>query len=233
MIYIILIAVVVFGFLFSRYMMKMGAKAESQIDMNEERTKYPEYLENLLNNDLSFIRQWMKQNPVDAITTVEFPQTASEKAKQMAIDGAKSLAYKAVGVKRRVVQTPTFAVMSNGDLHILTTDVDHDLKDHYVFGPERLQTAKLSNEGPKIPQGSTLVVGKSQNENVYPHTHLLEVNVDGKNHRMELYDRINSAYLSPRPGISANRERYKKLRVVGEGVVDQLKKNYPNLNAPV
>ncbi len=229
MIYLIIVAFILGGIFYSRYMMKMGSKAESQIDMTQERTRYSEYLEYLLNNDLNFIQKWMKDEPINAVTTVEFPQTASEKAKQMAMDGAKSLAYRAVGVKRRVVQTPSFAVMSDGDLHIMTTDVDHDLKNHYILGPERLQSAKLTDQGPKIPQGSSLVVGKAENENVYPHTYILEVDVDGKNHRLELYDRINSGYLSPAPGISAGKERYKKLRVVGEGVVDQLKAAYPNI----
>ncbi len=230
MIFVIIIALLVGGVLFSRYMMQMGSKMESQIDMEQERTKFSQYLDELLNNDLQFIRGWMKGKPVNSVTTVEFPQTAAEKAQQMALDGAKSLAYRAVGVKRRVVHTPSFAVMSDGDLHIMTTDVDHDIKNHYILGPERLQTATLTDQGPKIPQGSTVLVGKASNENVYPHTYLLEVNVDGKNQRLELYDRINTAYLSPVPGMSANKERYKKVRVVGEGVVDQLKEAYPNLN---
>lgn len=122
--------------------------ALAQIDVEAERKRAEEHRKDLLKNGCAFLTQWMEGAPIDAYTSASIPMTMGDHAKNMAKDVAKSAAWAMVGVKARYqrVETASYVVMSNGDMHFFSTDVDGDLDQHVVFDADTLKAASLARD---------------------------------------------------------------------------------------
>lgn len=202
-------------------------KAKSMhINLDEERQKYSSYKSELENEDFKVLKKWMKNAPIDAFTAASFPRTNSEQIQQLAKQGVQNIALSAVGVRYREVETPSYLVLSGNELHFLHTDVDGDLKQHLIFGSNRLEVAKIKYTGLKK---TALSISSKKSEKHLPHIFLLSFNINGEKIEIEVHDRLamNMSFTS-----LFKENYYQKMiknRVVGEQLIIKLSEKYSNL----
>lgn len=226
-IFLIPVVLVIAGVVFMIFMNKNHKKAKSEIDLNAERNKYEQYKQELLSEDFSKIKEWMKGKPVDAFTSASVPQSTSSKVKELVTDGIKNVALSAIGVKLRKVETDCFWVLSGNDLHFFSTDTVGELDEHIVFDNFRIEKATLQYGG--VLKSQLGVYAKSSEEYL-PKTHIITFDIDGSYLSLEIHDRLNYVP-APADMLNARKqlETRAKYQVVGEKFVSILQNKFPNL----
>jgi hypothetical protein len=225
--YFIPVAVIAVGIFFSIVMTKKYKAASQEINIDQERLKYQQYKNELLKNDFSYVKDWMKGKPIDAFTSISFPKSDTNEVKQMVKDGMKNMALSAVGIRLQRVETYCFAVLSNKDLHIFTTDVEGELNQHLVFDNARLDAAVLQYTGVRK---SALSINTKASEAYLPKVHLITFNIDEAPLQIELHDRLRfEATASDMFSVKKMQANIIKYMVVGEQFVKALETKYPNL----
>lgn len=225
--FLIPVVLVIGGVFFMIYMNKKHKGAKSEIDLEFERTKYEQYKQELLSQDFSKVKEWMKGKSIDAFTSASIPQSLSDKVQETVTDGVKNVALSAVGLKIRRIETDCFWVLSGNDLHFFSTDTVGELDEHIVFDNFRLEGAKLQYGG--ILKAQPGVYSKSSEEYL-PKTHIITFNMDGTPLPLEIHDRLNYV---PNPtdllNLKKQLETRAKYQVVGEKMVSVLQSKFPNL----
>lgn len=220
---VLVIAYVIFMF----FMNKKHKNLKSSINLESERTKYDQYKLELLNQEFSKLKQWMKGKPIDAFTSASVPQSTSDKVQQLLSDGAKNVALSAIGVKLKTIDTECFWALSGNDLHFFVTDVDGELDTHNVFDNFRIEKAKLHYGGILKPK---MAVHLKSSEEYLPKTHIITFDIDGSSLSLEIHDRLNYV---PNPidvlNYKKQLETRAKYQVVGEKFVSILQNKFPNL----
>lgn len=205
---------------------KRNKAKSTHLKLEEERQKYLSYKSELENGDFKILKKWMKNVPIDAFTTASFPRTNSEQIQQLAKQGIQNIALSTIGVRYREIETPAYLVLSGKELHFLHTDIEGDLKQHLIFGPNRLELAKIKYTGLKK---TALSISSKESEKHQPHIFLLSFNINGEKIEIEVHDRLTMTI-----GFTGFlRENYYqkmlKNRVVGEQLILKLSEKYSNL----
>ncbi len=221
------IVLIILGIVFMVYMNKQHKAVKSDIDINQERSKYDQYKQELLTRDFSKLKRWMKEEPIDAFTSGSVPQSTSNKIQEFVTDGIKNVALSAIGVKLRRVETDCYWVLSGNDLHFLTTDTDGDLEEHIIFDNFRIDKATLQYGGVLKSQ---LGVYSKASEEYLPKTHIITFDIDGSPLSLEIHDRLNYV-VNPSDMLNLKKqlESRAKYQVVGEKLVSILQSKFSNL----
>lgn len=225
--FIIPVVLVIGGIVFMVIMNKRHKSVKSEINMDEERTHYSSYKNELLNADFSFLKTWMDGKPIDAFTAASIPQSTASKVKDVVGDGLKNLALSGVGVKLQRVETEAFWVLSGKDLHLFTTDTAGELEEHIVFDNFRLEKAVMHYGGVLKTQ---LGVYAKQAEEYLPKVHVITFDLDGQQLSLEIHDRLNYR-VDPTEMMNVKKQFHARAKylVVGEHLLEDLKSRFPNL----
>lgn len=225
--FLIPVALIIAGVFFMIYMNKKHKAVKSAIDLDVERTKYDVYKQELLQQDFSQLKQWMKAQPIDAFTSASIPQSTTSKVQELVSDGVKNVALSAIGVKLKKIDTECFWVLSGSDLHFFSTNTIGELDEHIIFDNFRIESATLQYGGIVKPQ---LGVYSKASEEYLPKAHIVTFNIDGSALSLEIHDRLNYA---PDPTDMLNLKKQfttrAKYQVVGEKFVTVLQDKFPNL----
>ncbi|MXO04526.1 MULTISPECIES: hypothetical protein [Flavobacterium] len=221
------IVLVIAGIVFMIYVNKKHKTAKGEIDLNFERTKYDQYKQELLANDFSQLKHWMKGKAIDAFTSASVPQSTSSKVQEIVTDGLKNAALSTIGVKLRRVETDCFWVLSGNDLHFFTTNTVGELDEHIVFDNFRIEDAKLEYGGVLKSQ---LGVYSKSSEEYLPKTHVITFYIDGSPLSLEIHDRLNYV-TAPEDMLNLKKqlETRAKYQIVGERFLDILQNKVPHL----
>jgi hypothetical protein len=225
--FLIPVVLVIAGVVFMIYMNKNHKAAKSEIDLDFERTKYDQYKQELLAQDFSQLKQWMKGKSIDAFTSASVPQSTSNKVQEIVSDGLKNVALSTIGVKLKRIETDCFWALSGNDLHFFSTNTVGELDEHIVFDNFRIEDAKLEYGG--ILKSQLGIYSKSSEEYL-PKTHIITFNIDGSPLSLEIHDRLN--YITdPADMLNLKKqlETRAKYQVVGEKFVTILQNKVPNL----
>lgn len=227
-VWIPLMFLISFGYMY--YTNKKRKAAMANIDVQQEKSKAPVYQQEYLNGDYAFLKTWVENLPIEAFTSASIPLTLKDHASNMAKDVAKSAAFALVGVKARYtrVETPSYLVLTNGHLHLFTTDTDGELDGHLVFGPDTLQKATIQHQpAKKMGMGD---MGKGAQE-LMPEKYDLNLELDNQKLTVQIHDLIETA-VDP---TSMFKEGYYlevvRKRAVGSLLLQKLGETYPNLKA--
>lgn len=225
--FLIPVVLVIAGIIFMVIMNKKHAAAKTEIDLDLERTKYDLHKEEVLKQDFSQLKQWMKGKSIDAYTSASVPQTKANKVQEVVSDGLKNVALSAVGVKLQRVETECFWVLSDNDLHFFSTDAVGELDEHVIFDNFRIEDAKLEYGGVLKSQ---LGLYSKSSEEYLPKTHIITFNIEGNPLALEIHDRLHYVP-DPTDLLNLNKQLLTraKYQVVGENFVKVLQNKFPNL----
>ncbi|MCW3465976.1 hypothetical protein [Chitinophaga nivalis] len=226
--FLIPVVLVIAGVCFMIYMNRKHKSTKAEIDLDAERANYNIYKQELLTQDFSQVKQWMKGKPIDAFTAASVPQSTTSKVQEMVADGIKNVALSAIGIKLKRIETDCFWVLSGKDLHFLSTNTVGELDEHIVFDNFRIESARLQYGG--ILKSQLGVYAKSSEEYL-PRTTVITFDIDGSPLELEIHDRLNYV---PDPSDMLNLKKQlltrAKYQVVGEKFVSALQSKFPNLN---
>jgi len=218
---------IIVGIAYMVYMNKQNKSVKAEINIDQERANYDEYKKELLENDFSQVKRWMKGKAIDAFTSGSIPKATSEKVKDLVGDGLKNVALSTIGIKLIRVDTDLFWVLSGTDLHFFTTDVEGELEEHLVFNNSRVENASLEYTGVLKAE---LGFYSKQSEEYLPKVHVITFDIDGSSLSLEIHDRLK---YQPNPTDMLNVKKQlltrAKYQVVGEKFTSILKGKYPNL----
>lgn len=218
---------VIAGIVFMIYVNKKHKTAKAEIELDFERTKYDQYKQELLANDFSKLKHWMKGKSIDAFTSASVPQSTSSKVQEIVTDGLKNVALSTIGVKLRKIETDCFWVLSGNDLHFFSTNTVGELDEHIIFDHFQIEDAKLEYGG--VLKSQLGLYAKSSEEYL-PKTHIITFYLNGSPLSLEIHDRLHYV---PAPEDVLNMKKQlatrAKYQVVGERFVAILQKKVPNL----
>ena len=227
--FLIPVVLVIAGVCFMIYMNKKHKGVKAEINLDVERTRYAIYKQELLAEDFSKLKMWMKGKPIDAFTSASVPQSTAEKVQEIASDGLKNVALSVVGVKLRRVETDCFWVLSKNDLHFFTTNTIGEIDEHIIFDHSQVEAATIQYGG--ILKSQLGVYSKSSEEYL-PNVHIITFQMDGSPLSLEIHDRLR--YVPNPTDLLDVKKQFltrAKYQVVGEQFLPLLQKEFPNLNA--
>ena len=202
--------------------------ALGSVDFEAEKLKAADYQSELLSGECSYLKDWMENSPIDAFTTASVPASISDHAKGMAKDFAKSVAWAAVGVKAKYkrVETPSFLVLSNNELHYFSTTAYGEMDQHLIFDKATLEASKLNFLNPV--QAAKTQSNSSPNDFWVPIE--LQLNLPGADGAtLNVHDRINQyGDISGFTNSKSFMEMSLKRRIVGYQFLKKLGDTYPN-----
>lgn len=225
--FLIPVVLVIVCVVFMVIMNKRHKSAKADIHIDEERKHYSSYKNELLDQDFSFLKTWMKGKKIDAFSAGSIPQSTASKVKTLIGDGLKNVALSGVGVKLNRVETDAYWVLSDKDLHFFTTDTTGELEEHLVFDNFRIEKAQLQYGGLLKSQFGAYA---KQAEEYLPIVHLITFDINGQQLSLEVHDRLRYV-VDPTEMLNLKKqlEGRAKYQVVGERLVVELKSRFPNL----
>ena len=226
-IFFIPVVAVAAGLVVMVIMKKRHSSAKAEINIDQERQHYAFYKNELLDQDFSFLKDWMNGKVIDAFSSASIPQSTANQVQNLIGDGLKNVALSAVGVKLRRVETGAFWVLSGKDLHFLTTDTAGELEEHIIFDHFRIEKARLQDGGLKTPLG---IYNTKKVEEYLPKVHLITFDIDGEQLSLEIHDRLR--YVADPTDMWNLKKQHQvraKYQVVGERFLAELKSRFSNL----
>ncbi len=226
--YMLLIPVIFIGvgIAYMVYMNKTNAQAQANFNRPEELAKLEQTKNELMDGEFDYVKEWMEGEKVDAITAMRIPLGVKGHAKEMAKNAAKSMAWAAVGVKAKynTVEIDQFAVLSGNMLHLLFRDLEGELKNHLVIGPDTLKHARLEKVENSMDSAMKRGMGASLAAKAID-SYTLEYSEEGKDKFVDLYTHLN---ISNTFGAEAQAKQL-QANLVAENFITKLVEVYPNL----
>ncbi|WP_375562557.1 hypothetical protein ACE193_08435 [Bernardetia sp. OM2101] len=126
------------------YAFNQQKKVNQNIDALRNNKK--QVSQDFLDRQVPYLKEWMKEYPIDAYTSATLPSNMGEFVKTAIKDTARqSLTYNTTNT----IEAPAFFILSGKELHFINTDIHNDLSEHILFGSEKLQTAEIKFTGAK------------------------------------------------------------------------------------
>ena len=221
------VVLVIVGIVFMVIMNKRHQSAKTEINIDQERGNYSSYKNELLNQDFSFLKNWMNGKVIDAFSSASIPQSTANKVQTLIGDGLKNIALSGVGVKLKRIETDAFWVLSGKDLHFFTTDTIGELEEHLIFDNFRIEKAQLQYGGLLKAQFGLYA---KQAEEYLPKVHLITFDIDGQQLSLEIHDRLRYV-VDPTDMLNQKKQLQirTKYQVVGEQFLEELKSRFSNL----
>jgi len=233
---IIIFSIVCVGcFVYYKFMLQKTNTVVADFDKEGARNNIESHTVDLVNSQLPYLKEWMKGSSVDSFTDASIAISLKGKAKNAAIDAAKSVAWRAVGVRAKYqrVDTTAHLVLSNDELHFVEANIDGDLETHITFTKDQLNNAKMEYKGAKksadLAGGiSDFMNEKLNSEDAQLNVYLLTFKVDGKQIEIQAHDKLILQYTlggkdNIKNGLIAN--------LIAENFFKTLGEKYPNLKA--
>jgi hypothetical protein len=221
------VVLVIVGIVFMVIMNKRHSAAKVEINIDQERGNYSSYKNELLDQDFSFLKNWMNGKAIDAFSSGSIPQSTASKVQTLIGDGLKNVALSGVGVKLQRIETDAFWVLSGKDLHFFTTDTVGELEEHLIFDNFRIEKAQVEYGGLLKAQ---LGLYAKQAEEYLPKVHLITFDIDGQQLSLEIHDRLRYV-VDPTDMLNQKKQLQirTKYQVVGEKFLEELKSRFSNL----
>lgn len=225
-------------FFYYKFATQKAQLVADNFDSKKAKDNLQNHKQHFLNTDLAYLKKWMKNKPIDTFTEASISISTKKKVKNTAIDTLKSIAWAVIGVKARYqrVETPTFLVLSNDELHFLSANVDGDLDNHIILTKENLENASITFKGNKDGVDLADDISKKLANKLYsdsqkaslPQLFTLEFNIDGKPLAINAHDKIVLPYVV---GSKNHAENALIANLIAEEFFIKLAEKYPNLKA--
>ncbi len=222
-------------FIYYKFTMNKANAVTADFDKEAVKNNIETHTSEIVNSQLPYLKKWIKEEPIDSFTDASIPVSLKNKAKNAAVDAAKSIAWRAVGVKAKYnrVDTSAHLVLSNDNLHFVSANVDGDLETHITFTKDQLINAKIEFTGPK--KGADLASGvsdflstKLNNEDAMVNVFAITLTVDGQPITIQAHDKIVLPYTM---GTSDYTKNALTANIIADNFFNKLSEKYPNLKA--
>ncbi|MDA3613567.1 hypothetical protein [Polluticaenibacter yanchengensis] len=213
-------------FIWFRRKKQQSAAAFSKLNMQQEAAKAESYKTEFLSGDFAFLKQYIKDGPIDAFTIATLDYGKGDMAKDVAKDTLKSLATLGT-VKYNTVQTPKYLVLSGSDLHLLDTNTDGDVDKHLVFDNFRLKNSTIE----ELPLAKMAMMRANYGDYSLKN-YKLSLQTDGKEVKLVIPNGIVQAMVaqgSATSYLSNNVEKQVKEFVLGNYFLNKLGEKASNL----
>ena len=187
----------------------------------EESARLAEQYKNLcLNSDLSFLKEAMGEEKIDAFNYASNEYGVASALKDGMKDKLKGMATLGT-VRFNTVQTPKYLVLSGDNLHLFDTDTDGEIDNHFVFNQARLENSRLI----AIPtEGQVQAQAQARGNNVKAYK--LSLQTDEKPVELIIYSCLIFTNI---PEIPTDPQETIQDIIIGNDFLKQLGDKYPNL----
>lgn len=193
-------------------------------DFKAEFSNAERYKNSFITTDLSFLQEAMGEEKIDAFNYASMEYGVASALKDGMKDKLKGMATLGT-VRFNTVHTPKYLILSGGNLHLLDTDTDGEIDQHFVFTPSQLENSKLI----EIPmEGQVKAQAQARGNNVKAYK--LSLKTDDKPIEFIIYSCLIFTNI---PEIPTNPQETVQDIVVASDFLKQLGDKYPNLKVAV
>ncbi|MDR2281701.1 MAG: hypothetical protein LBE37_00750 [Sphingobacterium sp.] len=217
------------GIMYFTYAKKRKLKEAMQnTDFKAELQKATTYRDNFLGGEYSYLQKQMGNLPIDAFNFANLDYGNKSAIKDGLKDSLRSAATLGT-VRYQTVQTPKYLILSGDDLHLLDTDTEGDISNHFVFDKDRLAQATLV----EIPQKGTMqAFAKQKGDNVKAYR--ISLPTDGNPIELVLFSALVFTYATTSTAmLSMNTQKLIQENVIANDFLQQIGQKYPNLKVAV
>ncbi len=217
------------GIMYFTYAKKKKLKEALQnTDFKAELQKATTYRDNFLGDEYSYLQKQMGNLPIDAFNFANLDYSNKSAIKDGLKDSLRSAATLGT-VRYQTVQTPKYLLLSGDDLHLLDTDTEGDISNHFVFDKERLAQATLE----EIPQKGTMqAFAKQKGDNVKAYR--ISLPTDGSPIELVLFSALVFTYATTTASMfSMNTQKLIQENAIANDFLLKLGEKYPNLKVQV
>lgn len=220
LIVIVCIALSIGYMLYMKNKTAQQAQAVDNADFGAEFRKAGEYRREILDTELPYVKKAMGSDPVDAFNYANIETTVGGALVSGMKDKLKGMATLGT-VRFTTVRTPKYLVLSGENLHLLDTDTDGEIDNHYVFDRARLEKSRLE-EYPL--QGQVKAQAEARGKNVRAYKIILAT--EEKPVELIIYSCLIFTEI---PEVAADPHDTVKYVVIANDFLKQLGDLYPNM----
>lgn len=210
------------------YFMHLKKKKQKEMflntDFKAEMNNASTYKSNFLNSELSFLPKEMEGKLIDAFNYASIDYSTKDSIKDGLKDGLKGMTTLGT-VKFHTVQTPKYLILSGSDLHLLDTDTDGEISNHFVFDPAHLQASSIA----ELPlKGMIKAFAKQKGDDVKAFK--ISLATDGGPIELIMFSALVFSYANT--GVSAfslNVQKNIQEIIIANDFLNKLGERYPNL----
>lgn len=196
------------------------AEVVNNTDFKAEFANAERYKSQVLGSGLSFLQEAMGQDKIEAFNYASLEHGVVSALKDGVKDKLKGMATLGT-VRFRTVQTPKYLALSGSDLHLLDTDTDGDIDNHFIFNKEHLANSRLT----EIPmEGQIKAQAQARGNNV--RAYKLTLSTDNKPIELIIYSCLIFTNI---PEIPVDPQETIQDIVIGNDFLKQLGDKYPHL----
>ncbi|WP_294481816.1 hypothetical protein [uncultured Bacteroides sp.] len=193
-------------------------------DFKAEFANAERYKNSFLNSDLSFLKEAMGEEKIDAFNYASAEYGVTSALKDGMKDKLKGMATLGT-VRFNTVQTPKYLALSGNNLHLFDTDTEGEIDQHFVFNQSRLENSRLI----EIPmEGQVKAQAQARGNNVKAYK--LSLQTDDKPIEFIIYSCLIFTNI---PEIPTNPQETVQAIVIANDFLKQLGDKYPNLKVAV
>ena len=196
------------------------AQVVNNTDFKAEFANAEQYKKLCLNSDLSFLKEAMGEEKIDAFNYASNEYGVASALKDGVKDKLKGMATLGA-VRFTTVQTPKYLVLSGKNLHLFDTDTDGEINRHFIFDAARLENSRLT----ELPlTGSVQAQAQARGNNVKAYK--LSLQTDDKPVVLIIYSCLIFTNIAEIP---TNPQKTIEAIIIANDFLKQLGDLYPNL----
>ena len=196
------------------------AQVVNNTDFKAEFANAEQYKKLCLNSDLSFLKEAMGEEKIDAFNYASNEYGVASALKDGMKDKLKGMTTLGT-VRFNTVQTPKYLVLSGDKLHLFDTDTDGEIDKHLIFEPTQLKNSRLA----VYPlEGQIKAQAQARGKNVKAYK--LSLQTDGKAIELILYSCL---IFTDIPETPVDAKETVKAIVIANDFLKRLGDCYPNL----